>query len=91
MTGAEGLNEWLRAHQGAEPTPRRVQAGRLGDAMRSVIDRLVATSAPDEDLAWAADQLKAIAATFERYPQGRLYDGYAESANAGSAFSASNT
>jgi acyl-coenzyme A thioesterase PaaI-like protein len=85
MTGAEGLNEWLRAHQGAEPTPRRVQAGRLGDAMRSVIDRLVATSAPDEDLAWAADQLEAIAATFERYPQGRLYDGYAESANAGSA------
>jgi len=51
--------------------------------MRLVIDRLVATSAPAEDLARAADQLEVIAANLERYPQGRVYDGYAESANAG--------
>jgi acyl-coenzyme A thioesterase PaaI-like protein len=80
---ADGLNQRLRAAQDAEPTPRRVQSRRLGDAMRSVIDRLVATSAPVEDLARAADQLEAIAATLARSPQGRLYDGYAESANAG--------
>jgi acyl-coenzyme A thioesterase PaaI-like protein len=61
----------------------RVQSRRLGDAMRSVIDRLVATSAPAEDLARAADQLEAIAATLERFAQGRRYDGYGESANAG--------
>jgi acyl-coenzyme A thioesterase PaaI-like protein len=85
MSAADGLNEWLRAAQDAEVTPSRVQSARLGDAMRSLIDRLVATSAPAEDLAWAADQLEAIAATLEGYPQGRLYDGYAESANAGSA------
>jgi acyl-coenzyme A thioesterase PaaI-like protein len=80
---AEELDGRLRAAQEAEPSPRRAEARRLGDAMRVVIDRLVATSAPPEDLARAADQLEAIAATLERHPQGRLYDGFAESANAG--------
>jgi acyl-coenzyme A thioesterase PaaI-like protein len=80
---AAGLHERLRAAQEAELSPKRAQARRLGDAMRSVIDRVVATSAPAEDLALAADQLEAIAASLERYPQGRLYDGFAESANAG--------
>jgi acyl-coenzyme A thioesterase PaaI-like protein len=82
-SGADGLNQRLRAAQDAEPTPRRVQSRRLGDAMRLVIDRLVATSAPAEDLASAADQLEAIAATLGRSARGRQYDGYAESANAG--------
>lgn len=81
--GAAGLHERLRAAQEAELSPKRVQARRLGDAMRSVIDRVVATTAPAEDLASAADQLEAIAASLERYPQGRIYDGFAESANAG--------
>jgi acyl-coenzyme A thioesterase PaaI-like protein len=80
---ADDLHQRIRAAQEDEPSPKRVEARRLGDAMRSVIDRLVATSAPAEDLARAADQLEAIAAALERYPQGRLYDGYAESANAG--------
>ncbi len=62
---------------------QRDEARRLGEAMRLVIDRLVATQAPREDLARAADQLEGIAAGLSTYPQGRIYDGFAESANAG--------
>jgi acyl-coenzyme A thioesterase PaaI-like protein len=62
---------------------RGAEARRLGDAMRLVIERLVGTTAPAEELAAAADQLEAVAAALAPYPQGRLYDGYAESANAG--------
>jgi acyl-coenzyme A thioesterase PaaI-like protein len=80
---ADLLDQRLRAAEEVEPSPTRVQSRRLGDAMRSVIDRLVATSAPAEDLARAADQLEAIVSALERHPQDRVYDGYAESANAG--------
>jgi acyl-coenzyme A thioesterase PaaI-like protein len=80
---ADQLDERLRAAQEAEPSRHRAESRRLGDAMRVVIDRLVATTASPEDLAVAADQLEAIAATLERHTQGRRYDGYAESANAG--------
>ena len=80
---AGALHARLRAARSAEPSPRRAATARVGDAMRLVIDRLVATDAPPEELAKAADQLEAIAATLETYPQARMYDGYAESANAG--------
>ena len=62
---------------------RRDEARRVGDAMRLVIERLVGTKAPPEDLARAADLLEVIAASLESYPGGRYYDGFAESANAG--------
>jgi len=73
----------LLAARDAPATPRRVEARRLGDATRSIIERLVATTAPPEVLADAADRLEAVAAMLGRYEQGRLYDGFAESANAG--------
>jgi acyl-coenzyme A thioesterase PaaI-like protein len=80
---ADELDERLRAANAAELTPAQAEARRLGDAMRKVIDRLVVTSAPPEELAKAADELEKIAAALEPYPQGRMYDGFAESANAG--------
>lgn len=80
---AERLDERLRAIGGAEPTRYRSEARRLGSTMRAVIDRLVATQAPPEELAAAADQLEAIAARLAGYPKGRRYDGYAEAATAG--------
>jgi acyl-coenzyme A thioesterase PaaI-like protein len=64
-------------------TPQRLEMRRLADAMRLVIERLVATRAPQEDLAEAAAALEAIAATLEGYPQGHTFEGFAESANAG--------
>ncbi|MDQ1402966.1 MAG: hypothetical protein QOG03_1282 [Actinomycetota bacterium] len=56
---------------------------QVGEAMRLVIDRLVATTAPATELLKAAAALDAIAAALEPFPQGRLFEGFAESANAG--------
>jgi len=64
-------------------TPRQREQRRLAGQMRTVIDRLVATSAPEEALRYAADSLERLAAEFERYPQGNTYEGFAEAANAG--------
>lgn len=58
---------------------------RLADAMRDVIGRFVATSAPIEVFAGAADEIRRIADRLEGYPQGNLYFGFAEAANAGAA------
>lgn len=61
-------------------TPRRAEVRRLGYNMRRVIERLVATKAPEEDLRAAADALEYVAKLLEQYPQGRLYEGFAETA-----------
>lgn len=79
----QGWDERFRRQQEADMTPYRIEVRRLGEATRSVIERLVATRAPAEELARAADALEDVAATLASYPQGRLYEGFAESANAG--------
>jgi acyl-coenzyme A thioesterase PaaI-like protein len=64
-------------------SPARQEMRRLAAAARSVIDRLVATTAPVEALTRAADQLEAASAELAGWPQGRVYEGFAEPANAG--------
>jgi len=64
-------------------TGRQREQRRLAGQMRTVIDRLVATSAPEEALRLAADALERLAAEFDQYPQGNTYEGFAEAANAG--------
>lgn len=66
-----------------ELAPRRLELRRLADATRSLIDRLVATGAPEEALARAADHLEAALAELMAHPQGRLYEGFAEVGLAG--------
>jgi acyl-coenzyme A thioesterase PaaI-like protein len=73
----------LARHQ-TDPDPRRAEMARLADAARAVIERLVATRAPLEALEAAADRLEEAVAIIAGHPQGRLYEGFAESANAGS-------
>lgn len=73
----------LRSAQARAGTPRRAALWRVGDATRTVIERLVATRAPDAELDQAAERLEAVAQALEGWPQGRLYEGFAESANAG--------
>ncbi|CAN5618160.1 PaaI family thioesterase [soil metagenome] len=63
--------------------PERREMRRLAAAARLVIDRLVATSAPVEVIARAADRLEEASEELAGYPQGRVYEGFAESANAG--------
>ena len=73
----------MREMLDAEVTPQRAQARRLAAAMRLVIERLVATRAPEDVLDEAAGALEAIASSLDSHPRGHSYEGFAESANAG--------
>ena len=66
-------------------TPARHEMRRLAAAGREVIERLVATTAPEDELKKAADLLEEASSLLAGYPQGRIYEGFAESANAGDA------
>lgn len=66
-----------------EPPERRAEMRRLADALRSVIERFVATTAPLEVFHGVADDLEEIADRLGRYPQDHLFSGIAEAAPAG--------
>jgi len=59
------------------------QKRRLANAMRLVIERLVASNAPEGELRQAAEQLERYAEHLQTHPRLRHFQGYAESANAG--------
>ena len=75
--------ELMQQALSAEVTPHRDAMRRVGEATRSVIDHVVATRAPEEALATVAEVLEAVARSLAHYPQGRLYEGFGETANAG--------
>lgn len=56
---------------------------RVAGTTRQVIDRLFASKAPVDALERAAGHLDAALAELDAHPRGRLYEGFAESANAG--------
>lgn len=64
-------------------SPHRFLAWRIGDSLREIVERLVATQAPEEDLAGMADELEAMATRLRSFRHGRRYEGYAEAATAG--------
>lgn len=66
--------------------PARVQLRRVAAAARQVIDQLVGTGAPVDAISRAADHLEAAMAELAAHPQRRLYEGFAESANAGDPY-----
>ena len=69
-----------------EETPeRRAEIRRVASALRAVIERFVATTAPIEVFHGVADELEAVAARLGDYPQGHLFLGFAEAANLGPA------
>jgi acyl-coenzyme A thioesterase PaaI-like protein len=59
------------------------QKRRLADAMRLVIERLVPSNAPVEELRAAADGLERYAEALQAHPRLIRVHGHAESANAG--------
>jgi len=59
------------------------QKRRLARAMRLVIERLVPSNAPEEELRAAADGLERYAEALKAHPRLKNFHGYAESANAG--------
>src|SRR5699024_5596241 len=72
----------LRAASHDDLSPRRRNLKELADATRLLIDRLVATDAPDEVVAAATADIVAAATRFAGYRQGSLY-GFSELATAG--------
>jgi len=79
----EAVHERWQEIQPGELSSRHTEQRRLATEMRSVIDHLVATQAPEEALRYAADALARLAVEFDIYPRGRTYEGFAEAANAG--------
>jgi acyl-coenzyme A thioesterase PaaI-like protein len=75
----------MRNAAAEDVSPQRREMRRLADAMRDVIEHLVSTTAPVDDIARAADALEAFAADLAGHGRtGRhTYEGFAESANAG--------
>jgi acyl-coenzyme A thioesterase PaaI-like protein len=73
----------VAAAMDAEITPRRAAARRVGDAVKRIIDKVVATKAPVEELTRAADTLEGVAELLAPWPQGRVFEGFAESSTAG--------
>jgi acyl-coenzyme A thioesterase PaaI-like protein len=72
----------LRAAAAGDLSPRREALKGLADATRDLVDRLVATDAPDDVIAAATAEVSAAVARFEGFHQGSLY-GFSEMANAG--------
>ena len=54
----------------------------LADAVRTLIEQMVATEAPPEVFAGVADEIRAVAQRFEGHPKVPLYSGFSEAANA---------
>ena len=78
------LESFFRERFAADDTPeRRVELRNVADALRSLIDRFVATTAPIEVFQGVATELEAITAKLAGHPQGNLYIGFGEAANRG--------
>lgn len=85
--GAELLRRALYSRWQEVPasqlSARQVEMRRLADTMRSIMGRLVRTAATAGQIAEAADQLARLADGFGGLPPGTVYEGFAETANAG--------
>jgi acyl-coenzyme A thioesterase PaaI-like protein len=66
-----------------EESSKWAQKRRLADAMRLVIERLVPSNAPEEELRRAADALERYADQLGSHPRLRYVHGFGESATAG--------
>lgn len=86
---APGSPEWARRINEIgemDPSPRRAELIRLSEAVRGVLHRLVQTSAPVPLIAEAADRVEEVVALLAEHSTASMYEGFAESANAGEPF-----
>jgi acyl-coenzyme A thioesterase PaaI-like protein len=80
--GARLYERW-QAPDPSQLTVERLEKRRLADAMRRVVETLIATGAPTELIRAAADDLERIADRFADIPHDAQYEGYRETANVG--------
>lgn len=81
--GTPDWAEQLRRALDAEVTPHRQSMRRMGDSVRALVERLMATTAPMAALEEAADVVDDLCRRLEAYPGGRVPEGFAEAANSG--------
>jgi acyl-coenzyme A thioesterase PaaI-like protein len=74
---------WKMWEGSKEESSKWVQKRRLADAMRLVIERLVTSNAPEDELRRAADGLERYAEQLQNHPKLRYVHGFGESATAG--------
>ena len=84
--GVPGWAASIEALAATEPTPRRAALFRVADAIRVVLHRMVQTSAPNDVIEAAAADVEAAADRFSDHTSKSIYEGFAESANAGAPF-----
>jgi acyl-coenzyme A thioesterase PaaI-like protein len=86
---APGSPDWasrLNELGAMDPSPRRAEMIRLADSVRTVLHRMVQTSAPTELIAAAADRMADVVATLSEHQRASMYEGFSESAMAGDPF-----
>lgn len=79
-------SEWsnlLSSYASAEPSPRRVELHRTGEALRRILHRLHGSSAEADELAGVADDLERLLARLEHLTAGSMYEGFGEAPLAG--------
>jgi acyl-coenzyme A thioesterase PaaI-like protein len=74
---------WKMWEGSKEESSKWVQKRRLADAMRLVIERLVTSNAPEDELRRAAEGLERYAEQLRGHPKLRYVHGFGESATAG--------
>ena len=79
----ERMSHWQAS--AAEATGVWAERRRLAAAMRTVIDRLIQSDAPEEELAQAADRLEQYAEHLRSHPKSHRYDSWHETSLAGDA------
>ena len=80
---ADGFEARVNAFLATEPSPKRVAARRAGQAVRELVDRLAATSAPEEELEAVAAAVEVVSARLAGFSRGRIFEGFAESSTSG--------
>jgi len=73
-------SRWLQTDDVSE---HQAELRRMAGQMRDVIDLMVASQAPTDLLTIAADRMGDLIAEMAKWPSGRTYEGFAESATAG--------
>jgi acyl-coenzyme A thioesterase PaaI-like protein len=85
--GSPGSSEWLEtlsAYAAAEPSPRRAELHRTGDALRRIVHRLHSSRADTDELTDVAGDLERLADRLDDgLPAGSMYEGFGESPLAG--------
>lgn len=79
LSWAEQMQQSLRR----EVTPQRAAMRELGDALRAVVERMLATTAPLPAIEELVGGIRALDRRLDDYPTGRIPEGFSEVSTSG--------